>query len=173
MNFITVDIIFKKFLELDQENLISKLNEVKAFIMSESGCTEENFASLITAIENNETEKLFSLLLNLNIEYVDLGDSNLDDMGDLTEFFELLAVYVELSNKCYGDNLNSVTFIGADYFADYLKQGEIDQGNIAEHLISNMNWEKFADEVRIDYSSLNINAPNALGIDDAEYLVRN
>lgn len=87
------------------------------------------------------------------LRYLEYDDIKLDN-DELKELEELRIMESEISEWTNGE-----TLINVDYWVEYVRKMLIDCGYLPKDLPSfiEINWEKTADNIKIDYSECNYN----------------
>ena len=185
MNFLSLSDLTAAFSDLDQASTIQDLMAVRPFmisVMPESvvlnicaSIEALDFDAFITAFHESDEH---GVTWFDHLDLSDMPDHLLKETQDsalnLKKLIELVELYEVLENNNYsGMDLESVAFIAESYFEQYMRDCQVEEGSVANHLVDYVDWSTFAHNVRnADYGAVKVNAPHTLQIEDADYFYR-
>lgn len=182
-DFLSLENVKDFFDNLDHEQAVQGLTVMRPYLLTV--ISADQLEALIKAVDDASFDEFVKVMhqadeqgitVFASIDFNDAEEEIYNQLpsADTESLIEVMRCYEALEDNNYsGSELNNIAFVSSEHFESYIRDTEIDAGNIASHLEKYIDWEDFADDVRrSDYGSVEIDAPNLLGGASIEYFYR-
>lgn len=178
MEFLSIETLKEQFGNENLDCLLESLNDLRKQAITLIDA--EKYDALVSAVANQDYDATMTAIQAIDKEHntvlvhlqdLDPAASGIDDTTEIDNLIELALVHEIILDHTYSA-VESTTLIATSSFVDFIRECELDAGNIASHLIEYVDWKNYAEQGTIDYEEVEISAPNTLGLDNETFYCR-